>query len=141
VEAPAAPDVALRILLIDDERDVVLLLKESLAMCGQTVFASLSGREALDILGGTEVDAVICDLAMPEMSGWEVGSEVRALCIARRLPRPLFVLLTGWGAQSARAKSLEGSGVDAIVGKPVDAPTLLAKIKGLMPRPSPSAQR
>ena len=130
VEPEACPvqDLCLRILLIDDERDVVLLLRESLAMYGHTVFAANSGREALDIIGNTRVDAIICDLAMPEMDGWEVGRQVREAFKAREIPQPLFFLLTGWGEDVAASKSIEGWGVDGIVRKPVDTPTLLARI-------------
>ena len=135
-KALEAGDLSLRILLVDDERDVVLLLKESLSMCGQTVFTAFSGRESLDFLRKTEVDVVICDLAMPEMNGWEVGREVRALCAAKGIRRPLFLLLTGWGNAVAPEERGDKWGVDSIVRKPMDAPSLLAKIGDLTKRPS-----
>lgn len=135
-EAPQARDLRLRILLVDDEKDVALLLKDSLALYGQTVFTAFSGRESLDILSRTQVDVVICDLAMKEMNGWEVSRRVRTLCRTKGGSCPLFVLLTGWSEEAISGKSAEESGVDGIVRKPIDASTLLEKIGDLIQKRS-----
>ncbi len=80
----------LRILAVDDEPEVLDLLRAMLTHAGHRVLGAASGREALGLLERQEVDLVITDLGMPGMTGLAVAGEVK-----RRRPVPV-VLLTGW---------------------------------------------
>ncbi len=81
----------MRILVVDDEKDIVKLLKLSLERAGYSVVAAHSGREALDKLAGGSIDLLLLDVMMPEMSGWEVVEAVRADQRTKGLP---IIMLT-----------------------------------------------
>ncbi|MBI5570206.1 MAG: PAS domain S-box protein [Desulfomonile tiedjei] len=120
-----APDRAYRILLIDDERPVVTILGKGLRKRGNTAYIALSGQEGLDILENNDVDVVVCDLGMEGMNGWDVSSAVMGLCVEKEIPKPPFILLTGWGGQLADDELLYHPHVDKIVEKPVTLSALL----------------
>jgi CheY-like chemotaxis protein len=88
-----------------------------------------SGMQALDLFRNSEFDLVICDLGMPEMSGWEVGGSVKKICWEKRIPKTPFLMLTGWGGQSLGTERIEQSGIDGILEKPVDIPRLFEMIR------------
>ncbi len=126
-----AEDLDLRILLVDDMEAVLRTVGQGLAKHGQTVLTALSGEEALRILEDRPVDVVVCDLAMPGMTGWEVGRRIKALCEEKGVTKPAFLLLTGWSDQASETGKIRESGVDSVVDKPVDAAGLLRVIAGL----------
>ncbi len=121
-------DPRLTILAIDDMKPVVALLKAALERFGHSVLTALSGTEALEIYEGNQVDAVICDLGMPGMSGWEVGKAIREICLERGSVKTPFLLLTGWGGQALEKDKISESGVDGIVEKPIEISALLTEI-------------
>ncbi|MFC1834562.1 PAS domain S-box protein [Thermodesulfobacteriota bacterium] len=123
-----APDSAYSILLIDDVEPVVAMLHEGLTQLGHNVFTALSGSSGLEVLQREEVDVVICDLAMPGMSGWQVGEHIKKACDEKGCPKTPFFLLTGWSGQADEKQRMAGSGVDAIVQKPVDLFSLMAVV-------------
>jgi DNA-binding response OmpR family regulator len=69
---------ALRILIADDERDTVLTLMMLLRDEGHEVRGVYTGRQVLDAVRGFDPDVVVLDIAMPELSGWEVARQIRA---------------------------------------------------------------
>ena len=60
---------------------------------------------------------VISDLGMPGMSGWDVGKAIRSICREKGIPKPPFILLTGWGGQELEKEKIAESGVDAVVSQ------------------------
>jgi CheY-like chemotaxis protein len=76
-ELPNAPR-SLRILIADDERDTVLTLMMLLREEGHEVRGVYTGRQVLDAIRGFDPDVVVLDIAMPELSGWEVARQIRA---------------------------------------------------------------
>ena len=110
---PAAVPRPLRILVIDDERQVRAALADSLAEDSHTVLQAASGREALALLErGEIVDVVMTDLGMPEMNGWEVVRAIRA-----RWPELPVGLVTGW-AVALEIGAEERARVDFLIAKP-----------------------
>jgi PAS domain S-box-containing protein len=104
---------ALRILAVDDEPSLRLLIPRLLGQDGHHVTVAASGEQAISILEAQEFDLVISDLGMgPGMNGWELADQVRL-----RWPSIRFTLATGWGEQidpeTARAR-----GVRAVLSKP-----------------------
>ncbi len=120
-----------RILVIDDVEPLVALLKEALADYGEIVFTASSGKSGVGLFKRNPVDLVICDLGMEGMNGWQVGEAIKAFAEEKGIPKPLFILLTGWGGQVHQQRNISASGVDAIVEKPVDIPALLAVVQEL----------
>jgi two-component system cell cycle sensor histidine kinase/response regulator CckA len=115
VEAPAPPPHPHRVLLVDDEADNLEVLSEVLQMEGQHVTTSQSGPLALARLRrGESFDLVLCDVGMPEMSGWQVAREIQLLSPGTRV-----YMLTGWaneiGATDVRRRLVRG-----VLAKPLD---------------------
>jgi len=117
------------VLLIDDMEPVLRMLKDGLELNGHEVYAALSGRKALEIFKQRRIDVVVCDLGMPEMNGWEVGIATRRICDEKGIPRPPFILITGWSGQQNDTKRISNSGVDAVVEKPVEIGKLISTIR------------
>lgn len=137
VRAPAygVPEVTaadLTILVIDDVEPILLMLGEALTEMGQKVFACRSGQEGLDLLREQSVDAVVSDLGMPGLNGWEVGKKVKEMFREKGVRKPPFIMLSGWTGLLEETEKIAESGVDAVVGKPVDAFKLLHVIQGLI---------
>lgn len=74
---PAKAPRALRILIADDERDTVLTLMMLLRDEGHEVRGVYSGRQVLDAVRGFDPDVLVLDIAMPDLSGWEVARNIR----------------------------------------------------------------
>ncbi len=127
--APAGP---LTILAIDDMPAAVKLLKTGLEKHSCKVCTAVSGEEGLQVFRENPVDLVVCDIGMPEMNGWEVGKAIKEICRERNIPKPPFMLLTGWGGQSEEKERIAESGVDAVVEKPITIPGLHEIIRGLV---------
>jgi two-component system, cell cycle sensor histidine kinase and response regulator CckA len=114
-----------RILLIDDDEPVIRIFEKGLRILGQTTYSALSGQQGLSIFKELEVDVVICDLAMAGVNGWEVARGMNAHCIEKGIPRPPFIMLTGWAGQLSEEEILAHPEVDRIVQKPINVPALL----------------
>jgi signal transduction histidine kinase/ActR/RegA family two-component response regulator len=110
----------LKILVIDDVEEVVNLLAEGLSLFNHAVHKALSGQEGLEIFMREVIDVVICDLGMPNMTGWDVSNKVMKLCSDKGVPKTPFVLLTGWGDQIREIEKMRSAGVDRILTKPIN---------------------
>ena len=64
---------------------------------------------------------------MPEMNGWQIGQTINDFITKEKLPKPLFVLMTGWGV-SDELEEIEKAGVDLILQKPVEMKVLINEI-------------
>lgn len=71
-----------RILVVEDERPIRLLLDKGLSSVGYAIHTAAGGREALAAFQAAPFDLVITDVVMPGMTGWELVNELRALDIA-----------------------------------------------------------
>ncbi len=118
-----------RILLVDDTDTLLATIAEGLTLYGQKVFTATSGQAALAIFDDQPFDVVICDLGMEEMNGLEVSRAIQELCLQKGVPKPPFILLTGWGASIAEQDGVFGRGVDRVVSKPTSIFTLLETLQ------------
>jgi GAF domain-containing protein/CheY-like chemotaxis protein len=113
VELAVAPQKKTgRFLIVDDEDPIRDLLAEMLAEQGHEVFTAAGGREALEIFRNHTPGLVITDLGMPEVSGWDVATGVKAL-----RPETLVIMMTGWGITLDKERARE-KGVDVVLAKP-----------------------
>lgn len=112
-------DVRGKILVVDDEEDLRLLLTESLRREGFQAAAASSGREALALVEQEPPDLIVLDLVMPEMDGIETLRRLR-----ERGVRAKVVVLTAYGTaqQTREAMAL---GVSEFIGKPFDLDRLI----------------
>jgi len=109
--------VSQRVLVVDDESDVLLSLRIVLETAGYEVFEATSGEEALEMLGETEPDLVVLDIVLPGIDGWEVLDEVRG-----RTDIP--VILASANAHPGLRERAERSGCKALFTKPFSAEEL-----------------
>lgn len=127
--AKEAAQKGLRILFIDDDEPVTRMFEKGMKLLGHKVFTAPSGELGLKIFDETSVDAVVCDLAMPEMNGWEVASQVLVGCQTRGVSKPPFIILTGWASPADEEEILAHPGVDRLIHKPIAVPRLVDIVK------------
>ena len=115
--APAAPAPVgrRRMLVVDDNGDSAESLALLLSLAGHETHVAHTGPEALDRADALRPDAVLLDLGLPGLSGYEVCRRLRAAAWAREIP---IVAITGWGQADDRQRSRE-AGFDAHLVKPV----------------------
>src|SRR6266568_8731267 len=111
--APRHPRKPLRILLVEDHQDTRHTLSRLLAHFGHDVLAANNKQSALELLGAGEIDVLLCDIGLPDGSGYEVVSQARR-------KRPIkAIAITGFGTEEDIRRSNE-AGFDSHLVKPVD---------------------
>jgi len=119
------------VLVVDDERDTVTTLMALLADEGYQVRGVYKGRDALDAMHDFDPAIVLIDLALPDMSGWEVARQIRA---RHGDERHKLISITGRYKQGSDKVLGQIAGFDYAMEKPCDPQALLrllAKIGGV----------
>ncbi|MEO0928765.1 MAG: response regulator, partial [Cyanobacteria bacterium J06643_13] len=75
-----------KLLLIDDDPNLILLVKDYLEFRGYNVDTAENGREALEVLDHLVPDMIICDVMMPEMDGYTLVKHIREEPVTNRIP-------------------------------------------------------
>ena len=117
VNAISAPLMPLRVLCVDDDRQIRESLSEVLTLDGHAVITAENGTEGLQIfedalLSGKRFDIVVTDLGMPDMDGKALSARIKAL--DARTP---IILLSGWG-NFMKSDGEKPETVDRVLGKP-----------------------
>jgi two-component system, OmpR family, response regulator MprA len=123
--------VAVRILVVDDDRAVRESLRRSLAFNGYSVELAQDGREALDLIANDRPDALVLDVMMPRLDGLEVCRQLRST--GDDLP---ILVLTARDSVSERVAGLD-AGADDYLPKPFALEELLARMRALLRRTTP----
>ncbi len=117
----------MRVLLVDDEIELVEALAERLSLRGIHAAWATTCKEALSKLDTQEYDVALLDVKMPKLSGIELKKQME-----KKAPRMKFIFLTGHGSEADfRAGSAE-AGVDYYLVKPVGIDTLVEKMREVM---------
>ncbi len=122
--------VSSSILLADDDRDALEVLAALLRIEGYTVYLATDGVRALEIANERSPDALVLDLAMPNMSGYDVARQVRANGLGSRKAK--LIALSGWARPADKLDALE-AGFDHHLTKPVDVDALHALLSAKTP--------
>ena len=122
-----------RILIVEDEEALTLLLRYNLEAEGYEVENVTRGDEADIRLKENVPDLVILDWMLPGLSGIEICRRLRARSETRTLP---IIMLTARGEESERIRGL-GTGADDYIVKPFSVPELVARVGALLRRASP----
>jgi len=114
------------LLLIDDDPNLILLVKDYLEFRGYNVNTAENGREALELLDNSNVpDMIICDVMMPEMDGYSLVKHIRAEAATNRIP---VLFLSAKGQSQDRVKGLN-EGADVYMVKPFEPEELVAQVE------------
>ncbi len=126
-----------RILVVDDEPDLLELVRVNLDRAGYRVETAESGREALDALRRSPPDLVVLDLMLPDRSGTEICREIRSDPELKSLP---VIMLTARAEEVDRIVGFE-LGADDYVTKPFSPRELSLRVKAVLRRrePQPAA--
>lgn len=114
-----------QLLLIDDDPNLILLVKDYLEFRGYEVITAENGREALDILGQQLPDMIICDVMMPEMDGYAFVEQIRQDSRTSWIP---VMFLSAKGQSQDRIKGLN-TGADVYMVKPFEPEELVAQVE------------
>lgn len=120
-----------RILVIDDDQDILNVTRAAFEIAGHEVLSVSDPRTAMDQLFAYQPDAVVLDLMMPHVSGWDLlemirGSEPRS----SRVP---LVIISALGDVDSRVKGLR-QGADDYLPKPFDPKELIVRVEVLIQR-------
>ena len=121
---------AQRILVVDDEADITALVAYHLAKAGYRVTTATGGREALDAARGERPDAVVLDLMLPDLSGYDVLAELRRREETRQIG---VLLLTARREEADRIRGLS-LGADDYLPKPFSPPELVLRVGAVLRR-------
>jgi len=108
---------ALRILIVDDNRDAAEMLAMLLQFGGHETHTAHDGVEAVEAAMRLQPDVILLDIGLPRLNGYEAARKIREQHTDKG--RPLLVALTGRGQDEDRRRS-EEAGFDAHLIKPVD---------------------
>ena len=128
--------MSMRILIVDDEPNILGTIAPLLRSRGYEVATAMTGLAALEAVDRDKPDMIVLDLGLPDIDGVEVCRRVRAT-----LAVPIIVL-SARGAEGDKVKALD-AGADDYVTKPFGAEELLARIRAALRRadgPTPSAE-
>ena len=120
-------NLAHRVLVVDDEPQVVWVLQLALDAEGYEVLTARDGVEALAQISQGHPELMVLDVMMPRMDGWSVMREMSKLPVEER---PRVVMVTALASSHDRATAAE-LGADAYVPKPFDMDQLLGVLHGL----------
>jgi two-component system alkaline phosphatase synthesis response regulator PhoP len=126
--------MAKRILLVDDEQDILDLLKYNLEAEGYETMTALDGLRALE-LAQSSPDLIILDVMLPGKDGWEVIRQLRQTENTKHIP---VIFLTAKGGEIDEVVGLE-LGADDYIVKPISIRKLLARVKTTLRKTSPSS--
>ena len=123
----------MRLLIVEDESDLLASLAKALREEGYAVDAAGDGAEGLYKAKETDYDAIILDVMLPELDGWEV---LRRLRIQKKTP---VLMLTARDTSRDRVRGLD-AGADDYLVKPFDLDELFARIRALIRRQAGQSQ-
>lgn len=121
-----------RLLLIDDDPNLILLVKDYLEFRGYEVVTAENGREALEILEQDIPDMIICDVMMPEMDGYSLVKHVREDPKTNWVP---VLFLSAKGQSQDRVRGLN-TGADVYMVKPFEPEELVAQVESSLKQAS-----
>ena len=123
-------NTGVKILLVDDEQDILEFVSYALKKEGFTVFTALNGKDALSLTKKEKPDLILLDIMMPEMDGIETCKEIRELPGMKNV---VIAFLTARNEDYSQIAGFE-VGADDYITKPIRPRVLVSRIKALMRR-------
>jgi PAS domain S-box-containing protein len=122
-----ATDAGLKILVVDDSRDAADTCATVLELSGHEVQTAYSGRRALELARTFRPHALLLDIGLPDVNGYELARTIRAAPWAEGM---VLIAVTGWGQDEDRRRALQ-AGFDHHLTKPIAAETLESLLQSL----------
>ena len=119
-----------RVLIVDDDPDIVRLVRYNLSHSGYDVQSAGSGREALELVERQPPDLVVLDVMLPDVDGLEVCRTLRQHASSKHIP---ILMLTARGEEIDRVVGFE-LGADDYVSKPFSPRELVLRVKSILRR-------
>ena len=118
-----------RILYVEDNEDNVYMLTRRLERAGFEVVVAFDGEQGVAAARAKRPDLILMDLSLPVLDGWEATRRLKSAEDTRAIP---VIALSAHAMPGDREKALE-AGCDDYDSKPINMPSLLAKIRALLP--------
>ena len=119
-----------RILVADDEPDILEIISYNLAKEGYEMYTAKNGQEAIDKAKAVKPDLIILDVMMPKKTGMEACQALRAM---PQFQKTLIIFLTAMSDESSQIRGLE-LGADDYVSKPISTKVLVSRVNALFRR-------
>ncbi|MCD4768937.1 MAG: response regulator [Bacteroidales bacterium] len=118
-----------KILVIDDEREILLMLKKMLERAGYLVDLALNGKEGMELLENDNFSLIITDIIMPEKEGLEIILEIR-----KRHPNIKIIAISGGGRLSPEGylESARHLGASKVFQKPFTQKEIISAVNDLL---------
>lgn len=121
-----------KILVVDDEPDILFVIGKMLEREGHFVLKAESGERALEVLKDDRPDLILLDVMMPGLDGWETCREIKSKDAIAHIP---VVMLTAKTADEDKIKALEECGANWHISKPIDRPKFIETVNWLLTAP------
>lgn len=121
---------SIKILLVDDEQDIVEIIRFNLAKEGFSIYKAYDGQQAIKLADEVRPNLIILDIMMPKLDGIETCQQLRQ---DSRFDDTIIVFLTARGEEFSQLAAYE-AGADDYVTKPVKPKVLVSKVKSLVRR-------
>jgi len=118
-----------KILVVDDNRDAADSCAMLLELSGHHVQTAYTGRRALELAETFHPHAVLLDIGLPDLDGYELARQIRAAPWGRDV---ILIAVTGWGQEDDRRRAFE-AGCDHHLTKPIEAETVESLLQSLDP--------
>ncbi len=119
-----------RILLVDDEPDILEFISYNLTRKGFKIFTAQNGRDAIELAEKVDPHLILLDVMMPEMDGIETCEEIRSL---PGMEKTVIAFLTARNEDYSQIAGFEAGG-DDYINKPIKPKVLISRIKALLKR-------
>lgn len=118
-----------RIIYIEDEQEMIDLVRLILSRKGYQVKGASGGQEGLDLVRAESPDLVLLDLMMPDMDGWEVYQQMKAGGITREIP---VIVITAKAQNIDKVLGVHIAKVDDYISKPFTPQQLIDSVEKVL---------
>lgn len=121
--------VGLKLLVVDDNRDAADSCSALMEFSGHHVQTAYSGRQALELAEAFRPHAILLDIGLPDIDGYQLAASIRAATWGQGIA---LIAITGWGQEQDRRRAIE-AGCDHHLTKPIDPESVDSLLRSMAP--------